>query len=67
MYTEKVNLGFVSLCIIFKAMRLNKIIDEISMDRKGIKTKSKSCRISTLNIREMKRNQQETKKGPLAR
>ena len=57
-YAEKVNFAFLSLRIVFKAMRLNKIIEKMIVGRKEIKTKDQILQHVNINIRMMRRNQQ---------
>ena len=62
-YAEKINFGFLSLCIMFKVMRRNKILEKMIVGRKGMKTKDQI--LQRVNIKYQgneKKPAEETKK-----
>ena len=40
-YAEKINFGFLNLCIMFKVMKLSTIVEKMIVGRKGMKTKDR--------------------------
>ena len=65
---EKIIFGFLSLCIMFKVMRLSKIIEKMIVGRKGMKTKNRILQHVNINSQgNEKKPAEETKKELLIR
>ena len=62
-YAEKINFGFLNLCIMFKVMKLSTIVEKMIVGRKGMKTKDRI--LQCVNIKYQgneKKPAEETKK-----
>ena len=67
-YAEKINFGFLSLCVMFKVMKLSKIIEKMIADRKGMKTKDQILQYVNIKYQvNEKKPAEETKKEILTR
>ena len=67
-YAEKINFGFLNLCIMFKVMKLSTIVEKMIVGRKGMKTKDRI--LECVNIKYQgneKKPAEETKKEILTR